>query len=324
VDGLLQAIDPAATARFLGLAPPSPPEEHDLLLPLSRLGRPLLNRLVHPASRRLGFGRVLYRSRVRRALPTGRCPILVRVDDYPRADLPTRCFFEFADAFAARGIQMLLGVTPLLRRGNAVGLTDAEVRWLADAEAAGRVRLATHGTTHENLTPGMGRHETTELIGVHPDRLRLSLSTGLTAFARAGLPRPLHYIPPFNSLDATAYHVLAAEYRFVHGGPLSITRLAPLSPGVALDGAIYLPSYRPLYRRARELVSVVERATSGEPPHDLVCPLILTLHWAWEQADGMESARRLARVLDGRTARWQELEARAGAPAPETRAVRIG
>jgi hypothetical protein len=311
---ILEQIDVDASARFLRLPPGTALRPRDLLLPGAVLGRALLNRVVHPSGRFFGWWRSLYRNAVRRVLPAGHAPILVRVDDYPRADVPMVLFFEFARILGEHGIQMLLGVTPLMRRGRTAGLVDGEVRWLADAAADGRVRIAMHGTTHENLTPGMGRHDTTEIVGVHPERLRLSLQAGLAALARAGLPRPAHYIPPFNSVDARAWVRLAEEYRFIHGGPLSIDTLGPLAPGVLIGGAHYLPSHRPLYGRAFEQLSALGRI---RPPSDeRRFPLVLTLHWAWEQHDGMGALRQLARALAGRTGRWEDLEAQAAGSAP--------
>lgn len=300
-------VDVPATARFLRLDAPALPPASSLRLPLARLGRPLLNRVVHPAGRFAGYDRVYYLPRVRRALPPGAPAIRVRVDDYPRADLPTERFFEFARVLADHGIQMLLGVTPLLAGRAHAGLTEAEARWLVEADAAGAVRIAMHGTTHENVAAGRGRHATTELCGVGVPRLQGSVRAGLDALARAGVPRPVHYIPPFNTVDAAAWRVLAAHYRYIHGGPLTMNTLGPYAPGCVLDGAVYLPSLRPFYGRAAELIAPVRRhldGAAGARSH----PLVLTLHWAWEISDGMRALRRLAALLAGRAATWQSLE----------------
>ena len=308
---LLPRIDTRATARFLGLAP-GPLDPSDLLVPLHFVGRALLNHAVHPARRLVGDDRVLYAERVRRRLPIGPRPILLRVDDYPRADFPTSRFFEFARIFADHGVQMLLGVTPLLDRdGRRAGLTDEEVRWLVDASARGEVRIAAHGTTHRNLRPDGGPHATTELVGVPPDRLRASIARGFESLVNAGLPRPLHYIPPFNSIDAAAYAALADTYPYLHGGALSIDTLGAFSPGTVIGTAAWFPCYLPWYARARELVDQVARepdASSDAWHRRTRFPLVLTLHWAWETEDNFRGARRLAIELASRGGRWEEWE----------------
>jgi hypothetical protein len=307
----LDRIDLEATARFLGLSSP-PPSPRELLLPFGAAGRAFLNRVTLAAAPLVGPARVLYRPSLRPLLPRGRPRLLVRVDDYPRADLPTDRFWRFADALVARGIDVLVGVTPLLRRDGRAGMTDLEVRRLHDALAAGTLQLAMHGTTHENVHArrGRDRHATTEIAGLPSAQIVSSLDAGLAALAAHGLPAPLHFIPPFNSVDDAAWPHLARRYRFVHGGPLSIDTLGALVPGVVVDGAGYLPSYRPYYLETRDgdFAARVARLIDALGREERALPLVLTVHWAWGPLDAPAAVRRLAAALDGATARWADLD----------------
>jgi hypothetical protein len=69
------------------------------------------------------------------------------------------------------------------------------------------------------------------------------------------------------------------------------------------DGAVYLPSYAPLYGRAAEVLPAVERAI--EASTGLWEPVVL--HWGWEMREGWGQLERLAERIAPHAAEWEEL-----------------
>ncbi len=222
---------------------------------------------------------------------------ILRVDDFPRWDRGPAGFQTFHTILRRAGIRYLLGVIPRPadnpqdpRGDTARGWTDGEAAILS--EIAPDVEIALHGWTHRRR-PGA---VSAEILGCSAGALEEQLTEGLAVLNAAGFP-PLAYIPPFNAVDRAALTVLARRFDLIFGGPESERWLGCLPGPCRIEGVWFLPSYPPAYGRAAEIVPFVLAARARPLP--ILIPI--TLHWAWEEADGFEGVRRLAEVLAGHT-----------------------
>ncbi len=228
--------------------------------------------------------------------PDGSPPrFLLRVDDYPRWDRGPDGFRRFHAILRDAGIRYLLGVIPRPAENPEDPKDGRDRRWTAEegavlAEVAPDVEIALHGLTHRRR-PG---NVPAEIVGCPTAELRDHLTEGLDVLRAAGLSTRA-YIPPYNAVDPAALAILASHFDLVCGGPETERWLGCLPGPCRLKDAWFLPSYKPAYGRAREVASFVRAARGRAVP--LLIPV--TIHWAWEEADGFEGVRRLAAVLAG-------------------------
>src|SRR5512146_2714774 len=249
--------------------------------------------------------------------PSGPPKVLLRVDEFPHArafDPGGRFgadeFKRFHAVLAEAGIPYLLAITPRVSRDyldpgvdESRPLDDSEIAVLRSLAAEG-VAFGLHGLDHRTRHASPRRHS--ELCGLDAEALADRLDLARRAFDELGLSTPV-FVPPSNRFDASQYPVLAERFDVVCGGPESV-RLVGFSPTpVRWGGAVYLPSYPPLYGHAAEVAAGVERLAELEAA--LWAPA--TLHWGWELEDDFDSLRRLCRTLAGRTATWPEFLAAA-------------
>lgn len=213
---------------------------------------------------------------------------VLRVDDFPRWDVPTTEFLRFHREFERRSIPYVLGVTPFLCFDGATPTPPSEADRALLRELVGqRVELGVHGFTHLFRLAPYGQPCETYF---YDDATLLDwIRRAFAWFADAGLPRPTHYIPPFNTLDARDHGLLSRHFGVMHGGPLSLSTLGKFAPSER-PGAKYWPSYEPFYGRAGRLARL---AHAGRLP--TVGRQVLTLHWAWERQNGY---RDLGGLLD--------------------------
>lgn len=228
---------------------------------------------------------------------------LVRVDDYPRWDLGPDVFARFHEILRAASIHYVLGAIPLPTDPKAS--VDRGRVWTPEERAtlqavSADLDVALHGLSHR-AKPGL---VPTEIVDREAADLTRDLDEGLRRLAMLG-HRARAYIPPFNAVDHSALSVLATRFSVVHGGPESVRWLGCVPGPCRLDGVWFLPSYPPAYGRARDVLRFVVAAREQRTP--LLIPV--TLHWAWEIADGFDDVRRLADALAGRTATFEEWEA---------------
>ncbi len=239
---------------------------------------------------------------------------LVRVDEFPHAGAwdergryGTEGFRRFHAIMAEAGVPYLVAVPARVSR-DYLDPADAASRPLSDGERAllralvdDGTALALHGRDHRTRHASPRRHS--ELCGLDAAATAALLDTALAELADAGLPRPEVFVPPFNRFDAAQYAPLAARFPIVCGGPETIGLLG-FHPGPQWRaGACYLPSYAPLYGRAREVLPAARTLVEGQ--RALWAPV--TLHWGWESDDGFAELERLARALAPHAAPWEEL-----------------
>jgi hypothetical protein len=246
-----------------------------------------------------GQGSLTHWSLVARATRSGdRSPrFLVRVDDFPRWDRGTEGFLRFHEILRAAGIRYLLGVIPR-PVADPEDPVSAAREWtpeerVALAAAASDVEIAVHGLSHR---AGRGAPRS-EIVGLPADELDRAVDDGIRALERLGHV-PVAYIPPYNAVDPDALARLARRFDVVCGGPESVRWLGRLPGPCRVAGTWFLPSYPPAYGRAADVARFVRRVRERSAP--LLIPL--TLHWAWEEADGFEGVRALADAVAGATA----------------------
>ena len=243
----------------------------------------------------------------------GRPLSLVRVDEFPHAQafdpagrFGTAAFQRFHAVLADAGVPYLLAVTPRISRdyldpGESLSrpLDAGEVEALQALRAPG-VTFALHGLDHRTRHASPRRHS--ELCGLGLGETAARIDQGLAGLAEAGVEAPV-FVPPFNRFDARQYELLAERFAVICGGPESV-RLLGLLPGpVRLRGAVYLPSYPPLYGRAADVAPALERMLGRG--RALWAPV--TLHWGWELEDDFAGLRRLCAVLARCASGWPQL-----------------
>jgi len=226
----------------------------------------------------------------------GRVNIILRVDDFPRWDIPTERFLRFRDIILEYKIPIILGVTPLIV-GNPLDPFDTKCRDLTEEEIiiireltnCGSI-VALHGLTHRVSIKGGG-----EYIGLTEPEVEDNIKKSLKKMEDAGITTNT-IIPPFNAFDATAFLVFGRYFKAVFGGPESIGIFGGYFGPVFLNGTLYLPSYRGLYGRA---FSIKEHLLFYEPvlKQPKIYYLPITIHWAWELGDEYVGVKELFSYL---------------------------
>lgn len=237
---------------------------------------------------------------------------LVRVDEFPHAGafdsagpIGTDAFRRFHAVLAEAGVPYLLAITPRVSRDyldpgvtESREIEDAEVAVLHELRDSGTA-FGLHGADHRTRHAEPRRHS--EFTGLSAAETEERLDGALASFAALELPTPV-FVPPFNRFDAAQYPLLATRFEVVCGGPESVRLLGYHRPPAWHGGAVYLPSYAPLYGTAAEATAGIERMS--ELGAALWAPI--TLHWGWEQRDDFAALRKLCALLAGKAADWSE------------------
>jgi peptidoglycan/xylan/chitin deacetylase (PgdA/CDA1 family) len=238
--------------------------------------------------------------------------VLLRVDEYPYAtslDRPDAYGLEpstrFHAVLAAAGIPYLMAIVPQLvhepLNPDASGgrpLNDEELGLIRQMAADG-VTFAAHGLTHRTRDANPRRRS--EFRGLTAAQAVEFADESLRLLGEAGL-HPRVFVPPFNRLSPEHYHALAARFDVVTGGPESIALMGPQPSPRWLGDAVYFPCYTPLYGRAREVRTELERIVAQRPGTWVQ----MTLHLAWELDDELEDMRRLADRLAPYAVSWED------------------
>lgn len=246
---------------------------------------------------------------LQRAGPAGTPRVLVRVDEFPdyRGWDPAgphgvAAYLRFHDVLARAGVPYLVAALPRVPRDALRPGSDD--RPLTDEERATLARLADddvaigqHGLNHVARDARPRRRA--ELAGLTDAQLAERLDRGRRELAPHD-PRVL--VPPFNRFDVRQWNVLAARYDVVCGGPESVLGVGLRSGPERVGDAVYLPSYAPLYGRARDIVAAVDRLRTA-------AWLCVTLHPGWEREDELAGLRALAPRLAPLARPWDELPA---------------
>jgi len=225
--------------------------------------------------------------------------VVIRVDDFPRWDLPLEVFLRFDALMVRYQVPYALGVTPFLAVPPRAGmpLTEDEVHALHRIAERG-ISLAHHGFTHAGRA-WRGR-VMAELLWYSESELEELVARADHLFEQHHLPRARIMIPPFDALSADTLHWLSRRYAIVTGGPASLTTLGPVAAGVRVNGTTYLPSYYPDMYPTSSYLRLGERLWRSRTGPVTV----LTLHWAWEARDGFHRLERLLRSLQGGVSPW--------------------
>jgi hypothetical protein len=237
---------------------------------------------------------------------------IVRVDEFPYATgfyNPESSGLEattrFHEVMMAEGLPYLMAVLPepALDPLNAAAtgtreLSAGEVALIMRLRSDG-VALAQHGTTHRTRHASPRRRS--EFTGLPGPAVGELVDRGRSILARLGV-EPRVFVPPFNRFGAGQYPVLAERYDVICGGPESVPLMGFHGGPLWRGDAVYLPSYFPLYGRAREVLPAAERLIELE----VGTWIPITLHTAWEAEDGLAALRNLAERIGPCSAPWDE------------------
>jgi Uncharacterized protein conserved in bacteria (DUF2334) len=237
---------------------------------------------------------------------------LVRVDEFPYAtgfydpeSSGLEATARFHEVMVAADVPYLMAILPepALDPLNAAA---AETRALDPEEIELVMRLrsdgvafAQHGTTHRTRHASPRRRS--ELTGLPGPAVGELLERGRSILAGLGIESRV-FVPPFNRFSAGQYPVLAHRYDVVCGGPESVPLMGFHGGPLWRGDAVYLPSYFPLYGRAREVLAAAERLMELE----VGTWIPITLHTAWEAEDGLAGLRLLADRIAPCSASWDD------------------
>lgn len=244
---------------------------------------------------------------------------LVRVDEFPHYlawDDPrhygSERYRRFHAIMAGAGVPYMVAVLPRVSHAT---LDPRQSRWrpLEDDERAllaqlpeDAVTFGLHGRDHRTRFRSPRHHS--ELCGLGPAATEALLDDGLAELAPCGIS-PEIFVPPYNRFDAEQYDVLARRFAIVCGGPESVALLGFQRTPMWRGEAVYLPSYRPLYGHAREILPAAQRLIDRHV--GLWAPIVL--HWGWEADADWTQLERLVGVIGPYAAHWEDFLAAARA-----------
>lgn len=293
---------------------PTPPLGNLLLRPPSPLFR-AYNRFIRRKGTDL-YSSILkrikdLRNSIRESLgvkrESGEIRFILRVDDFPRWDIPSKEFISFHRILSRHRIPYLLGITPSIsldplnpQSRKYRPLSDEEETILKEITADG-VEFALHGLTHQTRTR---RGPRSELIGLSDEELEGNIQRGLNELSKIyPLPPIIFFIPPFNTLNLNNCQVLARYFLGICAGREAIPYVGFRITPSFLCGILYIPSYEPVYGYAGEILEYLEAILPLK--ENIIVPI--TLHWSWELEDRFSALESLAEKIRGRTLRWNSL-----------------
>ncbi len=246
------------------------------------------DRIIQDFSRHLMGKSNLLNSQLR-----GNIRFFLRVDDFPRWDIPYNDFCKFDSILKSYEIQYCLGVTPCLAE-NPFN-PDSPIRSKLDKQEEDillsikhRVNIALHGLTHKIISS----KNHSEFVNLRPDEIDNALCKGLALLNELNI-KPTIFIPPFNCIERKALPIISKYFEVLCGGPESLDHLGFGSSPSFICGIIYLPSYPPAYGRAKDMINFVKRLKQMQLP--MIIPL--TIHWAWEERDNFQAFEKLCKEL---------------------------
>jgi glycosyltransferase involved in cell wall biosynthesis len=239
---------------------------------------------------------------------------LVRVDEFPHYlawDEPERfgtgAFERFHTILTDRGVPYCIAVTPRVSRhpldphGREWRPWDDDERaMLARLERDG-VTLALHGRDHRTRHASPRRRS--ELTGLGEAATAELLDGALDELSAVTERAPEVFVPPYNRFAAEQYALLAARFPIVCSGPETVATMGFHATPQWRGGALFLPSYWPLYGHAREVLPAARDLIDAR--RGVWAPI--TLHWGWEADDGWTELEELVELIAPATAHWDEL-----------------
>lgn len=240
--------------------------------------------------------------------------VLLRVDEFPHvsawddpATYGTPEGRRFHEILTGAGVPYLMAVTPRVPRnsldpqGTEARELDAGERELLAQMHRDGVTFAVHGLDHRTRHANPRQHS--EFTGLSQMEVEARLDAGLETLRAAGLPAPV-FVPPFNRFDAASWTALAQRFEIVCGGPENVRQLGFHATPSWRNGAVWLPSYAPVYGTAERVLSALRELTERRTA--LWVPVVL--HWGWERDYGWEGLRELCAFLSetGIARPWDE------------------
>lgn len=235
----------------------------------------------------------------------GRPKVLVRVDEFPHHkawDEPGRYGTANAAVFHQimrdADVPYLMSVTPRISRDplNPDAGEDAwrphdggELDLLAELRRDG-VAFGLHGLDHRTRHARPRRHS--EFSGLKRRNLETRLDLAQSSLREGALHADV-FVPPFNRFDAAAWPAFASRFEVVCGGPESIGTMGFHATPTWRGGAVWLPSYAPLYGTAVEVLPAVR--AFAEQGTALWLPVVL--HWGWELDREWHALRELGALI---------------------------
>jgi peptidoglycan/xylan/chitin deacetylase (PgdA/CDA1 family) len=239
---------------------------------------------------------------------------LVRVDEFPHYqawDEPARFgiagFERFHTILTEAGVPYCIAVPPRVSRRplDPAGtewraLDEGEIAMLRRIQAEG-VTLALHGRDHRTRHASPRRRS--ELTGLDAAATAELLDGALAELEAVGVGRPEVFVAPYNRFDAEQYALLAARFGIVCSGPETLATMGFQPTPQWRGGALFLPSYWPLYGHAREVLPAASALIEAQ--RAVWAPI--TLHWGWEADDGWSELEALVARIAPLTSHWDEL-----------------
>ncbi len=231
----------------------------------------------------------------------GEVKFLVRIDDFPRADLPTEKFFKFYEILQRYQIPFLLGVTPFIskepmnyKNQEYRRLTENEFDFLEEATKE-IVEVALHGFHHKKIR----KNVKSELIGMTQKELEEKIEISLKELSNFEIKT---FIPPFNTIDENGFRIVSKYFICISAGREAIPYLGfRLTPSY-LYSTLYIPSYEPAYGYASEISKFIDELLKVE---DNII-VVLTIHWGWELKDNFEHVEVLAKKIKNKVIKWKD------------------
>lgn len=235
--------------------------------------------------------------------------LFLRVDDFPAWNetmdsfISESEFLVFHDVLARHRIPYLIAVTPQPcvrpldhREKRTQQLTVAQQETLRTAIRSG-ASVGLHGVTHRTRTDSTHA----EFWEMDNDFFEEQIRYGHLELERMTGVRPRVFVPPFNRITTTQLNLLTKRFAVVCGGPESVRLLGYRWDCEQLtNGSLYLPSYRPYYGRAHEIL----RGLAYPIATDVLC---ITLHWEWERRRGYSELESLCGAIRDRVQSWEKL-----------------
>lgn len=234
---------------------------------------------------------------------------LVRVDEFPHARAwadddryGVSSYRRFHELMQGAGVPYLVAVLPRVsdepldpRGDRSRPLLAGERQMLAQLQAE-EVSFALHGLTHRTRHASPRRHS--ELSGLTAAQTLALIDRGLAELRDLQI-EPAVFVAPYNRFDARQLPLLAERFEVVCGGPESVGALG-LQQMRRLGQTFYLPSYRPFYGAAKEILPAAEAAIERQTG----LWTAITLHWEWERRDGWRSLSKLLEAIAPHAAPW--------------------
>jgi hypothetical protein len=234
-------------------------------------------------------------------LNQGNFKYLIRVDDFPDPDFDFNDFIRFHEIMKSFNCPYLLGVTPFSPKG----VSENEIDFLKNS-LSNNVSLSLHGFTHQKL--GSKKYQG-EVDCYSDNEIKQLIQSSKSFFANIGVEYPNSFIPAFNIIDKKSAASISNEFKYIMGGPVSLTTLGIYRFLEKISSSKFIPSFFPFYGKSSVIDKKIRRI---HPQKNGV--MVITLHWTWEVEDNFKSLKKFLEhtkdiIVDYETAQryWNKL-----------------